>query len=283
MSATIATAIKSPARPHKAERFLSFSIASWWAVTLIGQWAFLYYIAGFYGRTIVTGKIELWNRNHDLFKGYVAGDHAWNAYFGAHVMLAAVISFGGALQLLPWLRRHAIGFHRWNGRAFMVTALGCGITGLWMTWVRGVGISGNSRLGLAALSFDTLLIIAFAAIAWSRARRGEIQSHRRWALRLFMVANAVWFLRLDLFAWYLFTGGLWVTDNLDGPMNFVIDFGSYLLPLLLLEGCLRARDTTKVRKVAMAAVLLVSTVYMCVGIFALSMNEFPRVLQLGRL
>jgi hypothetical protein len=280
MSTVSALARVSSSNSKFATRSLTVAATTWWAATLVGLWMFLFYIAGFYGRAIVTGNVQDWNRNHDLFKGYVPGDTAWNLYLGAHVLLAAVIAFGGVLQMVPQIRRHAIGFHRWNGRAFMLTAFGGGITGLWMTWVRGVGVSGDGKLGLVALSLDAGLILAFTLLAWVRVRQGDIGAHRRWALRLFMVANGVWFLRLGLFGWYLLTGGVGVTDNLDGPVNLIIDFACYLLPLALLELYLRTKDNgAPFGKMAVAAALLASTAYMCAGIFALTMYELPLVLR----
>jgi hypothetical protein len=280
MSSISAVAAGSPAKASWGTRALTFASTVWWTVTFIGQWLFLCYIAGFYGRAIVTGNIQDWNRNHDLFKGYVAGDTAWNVYLGAHVMLAAVIAFGGVLQMIPQIRRKALAFHRWNGRVFLFTALGGGVTGLWMTLVRGAGVSGNSKLGVIALTVDAALIVVFAAMAWVRARQHNIYAHRRWALRLFMAANGVWFLRIGLFGWYLLTGGFGLTDNLDGPVNIIMDFASYLLPLVVLELYLRSKESSTARgNIAMAAALLAGTAYMCAGIFALAMYELPMALR----
>lgn len=243
---------------------------------VIGPWAFFYYVAGFYDRATVTGHLQDWNRNHMLFKGYAPGDAAWNTYFAAHMLLAAVIAFGGTLQMVPQIRRHAIGFHRWNGRAFMLAALGGATSGLWMTLVRHTGVSGNGDLGAIAICLNAVLIIAFAVIAWHRVRRGDMLNHRRWALRLFMAANGVWFLRLGIFGWYMLSGGVGMTDQLDRPVNFFLDFASYLLPLACLELYLRARDGAGPRgKLAAATVLLADTAYMCVGIFALTMFQLP--------
>lgn len=276
MSSTAAIATTSLSKAGIGERVLHFSALVWWLVTFAGQWAFLYYVGGFYGRAIVTGHPQDWNRNHEIFKGYAPGDTAWNVYLGAHVLLAAVIAFGGVLQMVPQIRRRAMAFHRWNGRAFMLTAVGGGATGLWMTLVRGVGVSGNGSLGVIALSLDAVLIIAFAWIAWRRARQGDVRNHRRWALRLFMVANGVWFLRLGLFGWYVLTGGYGVTDQLDGPVNFMLDFASYLLPLACLELYLRNKDAGHPHgQFATSVVLLACAAYMCVGIFALTMDELP--------
>jgi uncharacterized membrane protein len=248
----------------------------WFAVTVIGQWAFLYYLAGFYGRALVTGHIEDWNRSRMFHPAYVSGDKVWDLYFGAHVLLATVIAFGGVLQMVPRIRERAPWFHRWNGRAFMLTALTGAVSGLWMSWARGAGVSGGNPLGRIAISLDGLLIIACCAVAWLLVRRGRIELHRRWALRLFMVANGVWFLRLGVMGWYLLTGGAGMTDNLSGPVNLVIDFASYLLPLALLELYFRTRDGgTFGGRAATAAAVLVSCAYMLVGIFALAMVQAP--------
>jgi hypothetical protein len=53
----------------------------------------------------------------------VPGDTAGNVAFGTHVLVAAVIVFGGTLQLIPHIRTRAISFHRWKwGLSLTVTA-----------------------------------------------------------------------------------------------------------------------------------------------------------------
>lgn len=255
---------------------LSAATRLWFAVTVAGQWAFLYYLAGFYGRAFATGQLQDWNRNAMFHPGYVAGDAAWDVSFGAHVLLATVIASGGVLQMVPRIRDRAPWFHRWNGRAFMLTALTGAVSGLWMSWVRDVGVSGGNPLGRVAVSIDGMLIIACCAVAWLLVRRGRFDLHRRWALRLFMVANGVWFLRLGVMGWYVLTGGVGMTDNLDGPVNLIIDFASYLLPLAILELYLRAgRAGTFGGRVATAVTMLLATVFMGIGIFGLGMMQIP--------
>ena len=262
------------AAPRAGQGLLTAAARLWWLVTLLGQATFLYYVAGFYGPSTLTGNFQDWSRNHQLIKGYVAGDTVGNLYFGAHVLLAAVVTFGGTLQMIPQIRTYAIGFHRWNGRAFMVAALLGSVTGIWMTWVRGT--SGGNILAAFAISLNGALIILFAAVAWSLARRGKIEIHRRWALRLFMVANGVWFLRLGLFGWYSLTQGVGLTDNLGGPMNYFFDFACYLLPLAVLELYLWARDGGGVGgRIMASSAMLTSTAYMVVGIFGLFMLNRP--------
>src|SRR5262245_60254234 len=92
----------------------------WFFVTVLGLWVFLYRIVAQYGLATVSGNFQDWERNNQLYSGYVAGDVAGNLAFAAHVMLAAVVTVGGALQLIPRIRARAIAVHRWNGRAVML-------------------------------------------------------------------------------------------------------------------------------------------------------------------
>jgi hypothetical protein len=68
-----------------------------------------------------------------------------------------------------------------------------------------------------------------------------------------------------------------LTDDLDGPMNFVFDFASYLLPLAILElqRWARARDG-KISKGIATGVLVALTLYMLLGIFALTASDLRR-------
>jgi hypothetical protein len=68
----------------------------------------------------------------------------------SHVLAGAVLSAGGLLQLLPWLRRRMPGWHRWNGRVFLVLALAGTLSGLFLTWVRGSRPERHHRPGASA-------------------------------------------------------------------------------------------------------------------------------------
>jgi hypothetical protein len=241
-----------------ADSALKAAARLWFLVAVIGQWVFLYYIAAFYGPSTVTGNFHAWSRNTMLVKGYVAGDTVGNLGFAAHVFLAAIIAFGGAVQLIPQIRARAAWVHRWNGRVFMLTALGLSLSGLYLVWVRH---STPTLLGAFSTSLNAALIIAFVALAWRSALRREIPAHRRWALRAYLVANGQWFFRVGVFA-------VAVLDRrLVDPFFVVWGFGCYLAPLAVLELYLRTRDKAGPRgRYAMAGGLLVLTALMGVGI-----------------
>ena len=230
----------SSRRLVSASAVLDAAARLWFVTALLGQWAFLYYIAGFYDAATLRGDFALWNKNTHLLKGYVAGDTAGNLAFAFHVLLAAIVTFGGALQLISQSRPRLHSVHRWNGRLFLLTALGGALSGLYMIWVR--GSRANLTAGLAT-SLDAALIIAFAVLAWRAARARAFTVHRRWALRTYIVASGVWFQRVGIFGWTtLDPRAVGMTKAFDGWFDLTWAFGCFLLPLAVLELYLRVKD-----------------------------------------
>jgi hypothetical protein len=127
-------------------------------------------------------------------------------------------------------------------------------------------------VGKLSTSLNAVLIIAFAALAWRSARRRDLAVHRRWALRLYLVANAQWFIRVLVMAWVLVNRAMGVKVAFGGPFFYFADFACYLLPLAVLELYLLAQDKAGPRgRLAMAGLLIVLTVFMTVGMFGFSM------------
>jgi Predicted membrane protein (DUF2306) len=249
----------APQTRNFARGALAAAGVAWFVVALLGQWVFVYYIAGFYGHSIATGDFAEWARHPMLITGYVAGDGAGNLFFAAHIVLAFLLSFSGALQLIPQLRKYAIAFHRWNGRVFLLATLAAAFGGLWLVWVRGTS---DGMLGSIAISINAALIIVFAALAWIAVRRKDIAAHQNWAMRTYLVTNGVWFLRVGVMAWAISTQGL-AMDTFFA----VWGFGCYVVPLLVFEAYLHAkRSDNAVVKVAMAGALFGFTALMGAGI-----------------
>lgn len=255
-------------RAAVAETLLKGSVTLWFALALIGQWAFLYYIAVFYGPTTLTGDFAAWGRNGMLFRGYVPGDTVGNVTFGAHALLAGIIAFGGALQLAPQVRARAPVFHRWNGRVFIVTAVGLSLAGFYLVWVRGTGQSLAHNL---AISGNGVLILAFAGLAWRTALARDFVAHRRWALRLYLVSNAQWFMRVGMFAWFMASQG-GASKAVNAAVFLGWAWGCYLAPLAILELYLRSRQSSAAApRFAMAGLLLMVSLLMAGGMIGFTL------------
>lgn len=236
-----------------ADKVLDWAVKLWFAVTAFGQGAFLYFIVAFYGARTAAGRYAAWN-DKPLITGYVSGDPAGNAMFAAHVLLAAVVTLAGLAQLVPGLRRTFPALHRWTGRIFLSLALFMALSGVWLALVRGTYLSIVSAV---AILLNAALIPPFAILAWREALRRRFDAHRRWALRTFMAVSGVWFLRIGLMGWMVLNGRpVGMTNDMTGPVDIVMVFGSYLIPLAALEAYFAARRSAHPFGKLVAALLI---------------------------
>lgn len=238
---------------------------AWFLVAAVGQAAFIGFILAFYGSRTIAGNYAAWN-DKPLIDGYVAGDHPGNAVFAAHVLLAALVTLGGLMQLVPAIRRRFPAVHRWTGRSFLVIACFMALSGVWLAVARGTYLSVISAV---AILINGVLILAFAVLAWRYARKRRFDLHRAWALRTFMVVSGVWFLRVGLMGWVIVSGGgVGMNRTMSGPADIVLTFGSYLVPLAVLELYFAAeRSHRPAAKIATAVLILAASAFMALGVF----------------
>lgn len=252
-----------------ADTALKAAARFWFVVAVIGQLVFAFAVASFYGLTALRGDFHGWSRF--ITHGYVPGDTMGNLAVLLHVASAVVVMLAGALQLVPGVRDRFPAFHRWNGRIYMLTAVILSVAGLYMTWIRGSVGDIFQHLGG---SLGAVLIWLCAALALRYALARDFKTHRRWALRLFLVASSAWFFRLMFFLTLLVFKGPVGFDpaTFQGPLLTYMSFAQYLLPLAVLEIYLRAQDRAgALRRMATAGFLFVITLAMGAGIFAVTM------------
>lgn len=251
-----------PARPARRAEWLGRAATFCYLAIAAGQLLFTAFILAFYYPSSLSGNFAAWNAK-PLIKGFVAGDASGNLFFAAHVLMAAVITFGGLVQLVPAIRSRWPAVHRWNGRLYLLSALALALGGLWLTWGRGTWLN---LIGAFGITLDALLILAFAAMAYRTARARRFADHRRWALRLFAVASAVWFMRVGYMAWGIASGGAGIGKAMDGPFDIFLAFANSLLPLAVTELYLRAgTHGTPAAKTSVAALLGVSGLVILAG------------------
>ncbi|WP_298544018.1 DUF2306 domain-containing protein [uncultured Aquimarina sp.] len=259
-----------------ANKTLSISVQFWFIIAVIGQWIFAYYVTAFYGGAAIDGDFMKWNRV--LPHGYVPGGTMGNVAVAIHLLLAVIMMVGGPLQFVAQIRNRARSFHRWNGKLYIITAFVISFSGVYMVITKGT-ISG--LVGDISVCFNGVLIMLFAALAWRTAVARKFDSHRRWALRLFLVVNGVWFFRIGLMLW-LFIHGEPVgfdPETFRGPFLTFLGIGQYVIPLIILEMYLYAQKRKNIPvKVAMSTFLIVLTVLTGIGVFAATMGMWlPRL------
>jgi len=248
-----------------ADSALKAAARFWFVVAVIGQLLFALATASFYGLTALRGDYHGWR----ITQGHVAGDLAGNSAVAMHLISAVVIMLAGAVQLVPQVRSRFPVFHRWNGRIYMLAALAVSAAGVYMTWRGSIGDLSQHIGG----SLNAVLIWLFAGMALRYAVARDFRTHRRWALRLFLVVSAAWFFRIVVFLSFIVFKGPVGFDptTFRGPFLTFMSFGQYLLPLAFLELYLRAEERPgALQRMATAAGLFIVALAMGAGVFAVS-------------
>ena len=228
-------------------KLLAGSATAWAGVAIAGQLLFGAYVIALYGGALLTGHPERWNKV--MTQAYTPGDWLSNALSASHLLFTVLVVIGGALQLLPALRRRLPAFHRWSGRLYVSSAALLAAGGLTLLWTRGSVGDLTQHLGT---SMNGLLVIGFALLAWRAARAGQFDAHRRWALRLWLTVSGVWFFRIGLMLWIGVHQGAVGFDGktFTGPFLSFLAFAQTLLPLALLQAYFVAQAS---RRGALAA------------------------------
>jgi hypothetical protein len=264
-----------PAPGVSADAILRASGVLWFIPVVIGQWVFAYYIAVQYGASAFSGNLAAWNEI--MVNGIIPGDVRGNTALLLHIAIAFWITVGGTLQLMPFVRNNARTFHRWNGRFYIVIAFVTSIAAIYMTWARDQLGGVVSAVGI---SIDGVLIMVFAAMAWRAAMARRFDAHQRWAMRLFLAVSAVWFMRVMYGFLILVAQGRppGTTDEMNGPTDLFVGFGSYLIPLAVLELYFWAKRSGAAAKLATAGVVTLAAGATAVGVAgAIMVMWLPRI------
>jgi tetratricopeptide (TPR) repeat protein len=252
-----------------ADAALKAAARFWFGVTVIGQSIFFFAVASFYGVTAVRGNWQAWNKF--MPHGNIPGEPLSNFVVSIHVFSAAIIILAGMLQLIPQIRNRFPVFHRWLGRIYVVTAFTLSSAGLYMLWVRGTVGGISQHLGS---TLNAVLIMLCAVMALRYAMRRDFRTHRRWALRLYLVVSASLFIRVGIFLATFLNHGPFGFDpvTFTGPYLTFVSYAQYLLPLGVLELYLHAQEHPgAARRLAVAALLFVLTLGMGMGILVVAM------------
>ncbi len=253
-----------------AARALRAAAAAWLAVTALGQLVFVVYLLGFYGRLTLAGRFADWNRG--VPHGYVADEPFGNLVVGLHLGFAVLVMAGGALQLIPTLRRRRPAFHRWNGRVYLAAAVITSVGGLIMMATRGTFGGPWQKI---ATCLNGAVIVGCAGMAWRHARARRFDAHRRWALRLFLAAGGVWFNRVVYNLWVAALGPVgFDPSEFRGPFLTFLNFAQFLVPLGVLELYLRAQRRGAPAQHAVAALLAALSAVTAAGVVAVTIRRW---------
>lgn len=253
----------------KANNILVLSAKFWFISAILGQFIFAYYIAAFYGGHALNTDFKAWNKA--LTHGFVVGEDIGNSFLIFHILFAFIITVAGPMQFMSSIRGRFPSFHRINGRIYLFTTLIMGATGLYLT-MSGRKLAGDPTQQLPFL-LSGFLILIFGFFTLYTALKRNFKAHRRWALRLFLIVNGVWFFRIGLNLWLMLMGGPvgFDMETFQGPFLTILGYASFLgvFPLSILELYFLAQNSSKVYgKIVMGSLLVLLTLATLIGIYA---------------
>lgn len=253
-----------------SNRLLQISVNIWFTIVVVGQLLFATYILGLYGVSGLAGDFERWNTAAP--HGYVPKDFFGNLFFGMHVLLAAVVTIGGPLQLLKKVRYHFPKFHRINGRVYIGSAFLISLAGFYLAWIRG---SVGGLAGALFISINGILIFICAWYTIKKAMASQIKVHRKWAIRLFLAMSGVWFFRVFLMLWLTIHQGPvgFDMDSFQGPALNMLYIFSYVLPIIFAELYFEAKISKQLRsKRILSIFILLLSGCIALGSFSATMG-----------
>jgi uncharacterized membrane protein len=245
----------------RSVKALRIAASAWYTPVLLGQWIFVAYIFYAYGGPVFSGNLAGWNDH--LSDAYVQNRNVGNASVAVHLSLAIIIHILGPLQLVPSVRKRFPAFHRWSGRAFVITVIIATLAGVYMLIDRQIG-AWTLRTGFL---MQGVFILWFSWQAVRYARQRNFTQHMRWATRLFLAASAVWFFRVIIMIWFVLTGGIGI-DQSDGT-GWFIDLMSALqfLPLAFYEVYWRIKaGSGTISRYAFSVFLWIAAVLTAIGV-----------------
>lgn len=156
-----------------------------------------------------------------------------NKSMSVHMILGAMVTFWAPIQLLSGWSGKYLRWHRLLGYIFSILVVITSLAGLGFIIIRGT--SGGSVMDAGFGLYGVLMLLAVVETVRS-VRKKELPRHRRWALRLAVLATASWFYRIIYGYWFwLHEMGVLHLQTYENAFHDFMNFGFYLPALLLLE------------------------------------------------
>ncbi|MEL7133419.1 MAG: DUF2306 domain-containing protein [Pseudomonadota bacterium] len=176
-------------------------------------------------------------------RGRLAGSVSSDAGIFVHMIAGGVVTILAVLQWAGPVRRRWPRLHRMSGRILAPLALLTALGGLLYIMLRGTVGGPMMSVGFAVYG----LLMALAAVQTLRlALRRDLERHRRWGLRLVILALGSWIYRLHYGLWYGVTCslgealcGIGSQPDFRGAFDLVQNVAFYLPYLLVAELSLR--------------------------------------------
>jgi uncharacterized membrane protein len=156
-----------------------------------------------------------------------------------HVACAVTMIFAGSLQFWTGLRMRNMTLHVWCGRVFLLTGTFVGCSALYM----GLHPRLGGRVYGFGLFLNGLFWLAAASIAYYAIRLGNVQVHKEWVTRAYVLACA------GIVGDRIIPDMTFVARRIGvDALNDISGWANWALPLMVTEVVLQLRRLRKIRR-----------------------------------
>tara|TARA_B110000027_G_scaffold52778_1_gene57528 strand:- start:8300 stop:9079 length:780 start_codon:yes stop_codon:yes gene_type:complete len=126
---------------------------------------------------------------------------------GVHLLFGLIVYVFAPFQFMTSIRKRFIGFHRWSGRAWMISGAAAGFTGAFfgVVWP----FTGHQGFGLLQTGINAIIgpyTLFCLYKAYSNIRARNFGEHREWMIRTFALMLGVATQRVLMIILTVFTG-----------------------------------------------------------------------------
>ena len=126
---------------------------------------------------------------------------------GVHLLFGLIVYVFAPFQFMTSIRKRFIGFHRWSGRAWMISGAVAGFTGAFfgVVWP----FTGHQGFGLLQTGINAIIgpyTLFCLYKAYSNIRARNFGEHREWMIRTFALMLGVATQRVLMIVLTVFTG-----------------------------------------------------------------------------
>lgn len=248
-----------------SNNFFKYNLRLLMSTLWVSTFLFGLYIIAFYLCALLLGDLASWNQH--LPGLYENGDRQSIPAISTHFTGGAIILMLGCIQLLPVIRQRYLKLHRMLGKVYLLACLATAIGGLLFIAIKGT--IGGWVMDIGFSLYGLLMLVA-VYFTFYHIKKGRIDLHQKWAVRLFALAIGSWIYRMDYGFWYLLTDNWGHNAQFTGPFDKVMSFFFFIPNLLLVEliFTIKHQSHSKALVVFANACTLFASGFVLLGIYA---------------
>jgi len=143
----------------------------------------LLFLAIFAGRFVIKDAIPYFGFDKEIFGRY--WNYKWSLI--GHISGGLLALALGPFQFWKSFRNNNLAMHRWMGRTYLLAILIGTACSTYLAWTSAIKINFSWALGLQGLAFAW---ITTASMAYISVMRRQIQQHKEWMIRSYVVTFA---------------------------------------------------------------------------------------------